>query len=271
MTTHPEFRDKVFIITGASSGIGKELAVQLAQSGARLALAARRAEKLEDVALQVERLGGQALVIPTDVGVEEQCERLVDETVAHYGRLDALVNNAGIMMWARFDELESLEPMERLMRVNYFGAVYCTHYALPHLKRTRGRIISVSSLTGKFGVPTRSLYAATKHAMAGFFDSLRIELRDEGVAVTNIYPGFVAIEDRGRAMGADGQPMGASPMDEDKAMTAEECVSIILDAAEQRKREVVMTFIGKLGIWAKLLVPEVVDSLAAREVDRVKH
>ncbi|MEM1347559.1 MAG: SDR family oxidoreductase [Myxococcota bacterium] len=271
MNVWSEFRDKVFLITGASSGIGKELSVQLARSGARLTLAARRAEKLEDVALEVERLGGQALVLPTDVGVEEQCARLIEQTVAHYGRLDALINNAGIMMWARFDELESLEPMERLMRVNYYGAVYCTHYALPHLKRARGRIVSISSLTGKFGVPTRSLYAATKHAMAGFFDSLRIELRDEGVAVTTVYPGFVAIEDRGRAMGPDGKPMGASPMDEDKAMSPEECASIILEACAEREREVIMTFVGKLGVFIKLLAPGLVDMVAAREVERVKR
>jgi len=113
-----------------------------------------------------------ALVVPTDVGDEAQCRALVERTIAEFGRLDMLINNSGLSMWARFEELTDLTPFERMMRVNYFGSVYCTHAALLHLRRSRGRLVAASSLTGKTGVPTRSRYAATKHAMVGFFDSL---------------------------------------------------------------------------------------------------
>ena len=176
MSDAAAFRDNVVVVTGASAGIGAELARQLAAGGARLALAARDAARLEEVAAECRARGGRALAVPTDVGEEAQCAALVERAVAEYGRLDTLVNNAGISMWARFDEITDLSIFERVMRVNYLGSVYCTHHALPHLKRSRGRIVGVSSLTGKTGVPTRSGYAASKHAMAGFFDSLRIEL-----------------------------------------------------------------------------------------------
>lgn len=168
------FRDNVVVITGASDGIGREMALQLAGQGAWLALAARDAQKLEAVAAECRARGGRALAVPTDVGDQAQCRALVDRTLAEFGRVDTLVNNAGVSMWARFDQVTELAPFETMMRVNYLGSVYCTHAALPHLKRTRGRIVGVSSLTGRAGVPTRSGYAASKHAMAGFFDSLRI-------------------------------------------------------------------------------------------------
>jgi len=195
------FRENVVVITGASSGIGRELAFQLADQGAWLSLAARNAERLESAAAQCRERGGKALVVPTDVSQQGQCRNLIERTVAEYDRIDALINNAGITMWARFDELQDLSLLEWIMQVNYLGSLYCTYYALPYLKQTRGRIVGVSSLTGKTGVPTRSGYAASKHAMVGFFDSLRIELADDGVSVTMIYPGFVATEARKRALG----------------------------------------------------------------------
>ena len=262
------FRDRVVIITGASSGIGRELALQLAERGAWLALAARDAGRLEAVAAECTALGGKAVAVPADVGEKAQCEALVARTVEAYGRLDALVNNAGITMWAKFDELSDPSLLEPILRVNFFSAVYCTYYALPHLKRARGLIVGVSSLTGKTGVPTRSGYAASKHAMAGFFDSLRIELAPSGVAVTMVYPGFVATEVRGRAMGPDGRPLGVSPVREAEVMPVERCARIILKAMERRRREVVMTARGKAGMWVKLVAPGLVDRIALRAIER---
>ncbi|HEX6039748.1 SDR family oxidoreductase, partial [Longimicrobium sp.] len=247
------FRENVVVITGASEGIGRELALQLADQGAWLVLAARDAARLYAVAEECRLRGARAVSVPTDVADQAQCRALIERTVAEYGRVDTLVNNAGIGMWARFDEVQDLAPFERMMQVNYFGSVYCTHAALPHLKRTRGRIVGVSSLTGKAGVPTRSGYAATKHAMAGFFDSLRIELDGTGVTVTMIYPGFVATEIRERAFGADGKPLGKSPVREAEVMTVETCARLILEAAAERRRELVMTRRGKFGMWLKLL------------------
>jgi short-subunit dehydrogenase len=268
MPEKPAFHENVVIVTGASDGIGAEVARQLAGQGAWLALAARDAEKLEAVAADCRARGGRALAVPTDVAEQAQCRRLVERTMEEYGRVDTLVNNAGIGMWARFDEMTDLAPFERIMQVNYFGSVYCTHYALPHLKRSRGRIVGVSSLTGRTGVPTRSGYAASKHAMAGFFDSLRIELADDGVSVTMIYPGFVATDIRRRAFGPDGRPLGESPVREGEVMTAEECARRTVDAAAARRREVVMTARARVGMWLKLIAPAAVDRIARRAIER---
>ncbi|HEU4452343.1 MAG TPA: SDR family oxidoreductase [Longimicrobium sp.] len=266
------FRDNVVIVTGASAGIGRELALQLAARGAHLALAARDPVKLEEVAAECRARGVRAIAVPTDVGDEEQCGELVERTVGEFGRLDTLVNNAGISMWARFDEVTDLSGFEALMRVNYLGSVYCTHHALPHLKRSRGRIVGVSSLTGKTGVPTRSGYAASKHAMTGFFDSLRIELADSGVTVTMVYPGFVATEIRERAFGPDGRPLGAgnSPVREREVMTAEECARQILEAAASRRRELIMTTRGKVGWILKVFAPGLIDRIAAKAIAQGK-
>jgi len=266
--TDSAFHDNVVVITGASSGIGRSLALQLAEQGARLALAARDGARLEEVAAECRRRAGDVLVVPTDVSEPAQCEHLVALAAAAFGRIDTLINNAGISMWARFDELRDLAVLERVMRVNYFGSVYCTYYALPHLKRTRGRIVAVVSLTGKAGVPTRSGYAASKHAMAGFFDSIRIELADHGVGVTTVYPGFVATEARRRALGPDGEPLRTSLVREHEVMTADACAATILRAAARRKREVVMTARGKVGMWLKLVAPALVDRIAREAIER---
>ena len=266
------FRDQVVIVTGASTGIGRELALQLADQGAWVALAARDRERLEEVARECARRGGREIVVPTDVGDEAQCRALVERTVAEFGRLDVLINNAGLSMWARFEELTDLAPFERMMRVNYFGSVYCTRAALPHLRRSHGRLVAVSSLTGKTGVPTRSGYAATKHAMAGFFDSLRVELAGSGISVTVVYPGFVATEIRERAYGPDGRPLGNgnSPVQETDVMTAEECARQILRAAAARRRDLVMTLRGRFGMWLKLIAPALVDRIAQRAIQQGK-
>ena len=257
----------VVLITGGSAGIGRALALRLAVRGCRLALAARGADELEAVAQACRQRGAQALAVPTDVAVEAECRAFVEAAVEQWGRVDVLVNNAGISMWARFDELESLESLRRIMDVNYFGAVACAHAALPYLKRTRGRIVNVASLTGKTGVPTRTGYAASKHAMAGFFDSLRIELAGDGVTVTTVYPGFVATGVRRHAFGPDGRPLGESPVDEGAVMTADACAQLTLEAADARRRERVMTARGKIGVWAKLVAPGLVDRLARRAIE----
>jgi short-subunit dehydrogenase len=262
------FRENVVIVTGASSGIGRALSVQLAGQGAWLALAARDQERLEEVAEECRQAGGRAFVIPTDVAEREQCERLVNVTVAGYRRVDTLINNAGISMWARFEDMQDLAPLEHIMRVNFLGSMYCTYAALPHLKQTRGRIVVVSSLAGKTGVPLRSGYAASKHALVGFFDTLRIELQPYGVSVTLIYPDFVQSETHRRAYGADGRPLGKSPLQEGKVMTAEECARRILQAAADRKREEIMGMRGKLGQWLKLIAPGLVDRIAQRAIRR---
>lgn len=260
------FTDKVVIITGASAGIGKALALQLAKRGAKLSLAARDEKKLEEVALQCKEHGGEAIVVRTDITSEDECKKLIEETIKTYDKLDILINNAGVSMWARFDEISDPSLFEKIMKVNYLGSVYCTYYALPHLKKSRGQIVAVSSLTGKTGVPTRSGYAASKHAMAGFFDSLRIELNGTGVSVTTIYPGFVATEVRERAFNKHGEKFAKSPMKESGLMSAEKCAALIIKATEKRKRELVMTAKGKIGVWMKLISPTLVDTIARKSI-----
>jgi short-subunit dehydrogenase len=262
------FRENVVIVTGASRGIGREMALQLAGQGAWLALAAREADALEALAAECRQRGGRVLAVPTDVGDEAQCARLIARTVETYGRIDTLINNAGISMWALFEEVTDLGIFERLLRINYLGSVYCTWHALPHLKKTRGRLVAVSSLTGKTGVPTRSGYAASKHAMNGFFDTLRIELAGSGVSVTVACPDFVATEIRERAFGPDGHPLGASPVHESKVMTAGRCAELILKGAAERKRELIMSPRGKVGLWLKLLAPSLIDRIARRAIAR---
>ena len=258
------FRENVVIITGASFGIGQQLALQLAEKGAWLALAARNVEKLDDVSKQCGQHGSRVIVIPTDVADPTQCQNLIERTIIEYGRIDTMINNAGIGMASRFDELQDLALFEKVFQVNFFGSVYCTHYALPYLKKTRGRLVGISSLKGKYPSATADAYTPSKHAMAGFFDSLRIELAESGISVTMIYPGWVSTGISSRALWADGTPTGILSKHEKNAMPVDVCARMILEAVAKRKREVVMTFQGKVGLWLKLIAPKLVDEIARK-------
>jgi short-subunit dehydrogenase len=266
----PTYAGKVVVVTGASQGIGKALALGLAPQRLRLVLAARDEAALNAVAAECRARGAEALVVRTDVADEASCRALVERAVRDFGGIDVLVNNAGMGMLARFEDVTDLSPYERLMRVNYLGSVYPTFYALPHLRRSRGQIVAVSSLAGLSGVPMRTAYAATKHAQIGFFDSLRVELRGTGVDVTVVCPYWVRSEIRRRAAGPDGKTVGASPVREDEVMTAEECARLMVRAMERRQRLLVMTFRGKLGRWVKLVAPALVDRMSAAAVRKGK-
>jgi short-subunit dehydrogenase len=254
------------ILTGASEGIGRALAVALAARGARLSLAARDRSRLESLAQECRALGADTLVLPTDITSQQDCEWLVNETVKAFGGVDVLLHNAGITMWSRFDALQDLSVFERLMEVNYLAPVRLTALALPHLKASRGLLVAVASLAGLTGVPERSGYAASKHAMIGFFDSLRIELAGNGVDVSVIAPDFVRSEIHKRAIGPDGEPLGDSPMQQSKIMTAEECAARIVRAIEKRERLVLMSARGRWGRWLKLVAPGMVDRIAASAI-----
>jgi short-subunit dehydrogenase len=256
---------KVIIITGSSDGIGAEMARQLARkegSNLALVLAARKREQLEQVAADCTRSGAQTLVVPTDVSVQEQCRHLIAATAEKFGRIDALVNNAGRSAHALFEQVQDLAWYEELMRINLWGSVWCTQAALPYLKQSQGSIVAVSSLAGLIGVPGRTAYSATKFAMTGFFEALRAELKPAGVSVTTAYPGVVATQIRYRGFNAEGQPMGSSALKEDKAMSVEECAGLIISGMYNRKREVVMSAKGKLGRILKLIAPGLVENMA---------
>lgn len=256
------------VITGASSGIGAELAHQLAREGARLALSARRIDELERVAGICREAGAEAIVVPGDVSIESDCRMLIEKTVQHFGSIDILVNNAGIGSSAAFETITDLSIFDTLMRVNYLGSVWCTAFALPHLRKSRGSIVAISSLTGLAGVPRRTAYAATKHAMAGFFDSLRIELEGTGVNVTVIYPGFVLTDINRHALSGDGTPYGdrAYKRRPGESMSVEKCCQLIVRSIRKRDRELVMTWRGKVGRVLKLISPRLVDIVARRAI-----
>jgi short-subunit dehydrogenase len=263
-----DFKENVVILTGASTGIGEALAHALAERGAWLVLAARNAQKLETVAAECRARGGRALVVATDVTDEDECRELVERAVAEYGRIDTLINNAGLSMWMKLEDVEDLSTIEYLMRVNFFGSMYCTYYALPYLKQTKGRIVAIASVAARTGIPTRTGYSASKHAMVGFFESLRIEVEDDGISVTIAFPDFVASGMHTRSLGADGKPLGHNPLQVDKLMTSEECAGLIIDGTAARKRQIVMSNRSRFGQWLKLIAPGKVDQIAKRAIER---
>ena len=265
------YAHKTIILTGASEGIGRALALELATDAPNLVLAARNLERLESLAADCESLGATCLVLPTDVTDEAACRLLIEKTVERFGGLDVLVNNAGGSMWARLDELSDTSVLEHLMRLNYLSASWCTYYALPALKQSRGQVVAVASVAGLTGVPTRTGYSAAKHAMFGFFDSLRIELAGDGVGVTIIAPDFVLSEIHERAIGPDGQPMGESPLETRKGvMTSEECAARIYQAMVGRKRLLITSFRGKLGRLLRILAPSLIDRIAAKAISGLR-
>jgi len=195
-------KDKVIIITGASSGIGKALACECAGRGARLVLAARNIDKLNEVGEELKKKGADLLLVQTDVSVEEQCKNLINQAIGKYGRIDILINNAGISMRATFEELD-LNVIRRLMDTNFWGTVYCSKYAMPALLESKGSLIGVSSVAGFRGLPGRSGYSASKFAMQGLMEVIRTETLKKGLHVLVVCPGFTASNIRFTALAKD--------------------------------------------------------------------
>ena len=266
------FQGQVVIVTGASSGIGRAAALLLASRSARVVLAGRRKELLEQVAQDCRQVGGEAKVVLTDVKIEEQCRELVKKTIRDFGKLDMLVNNAGLTMGALLQDLPDLDMFRHIMEVNFFGAVYCTTYALPHLKQSAGRILVVSSLGGKAPLPGNTPYTSSKFALHGFFDSLRMEVKRYGVSVTIICPYWVVSGFHEAMLDRNGVPRGPAgrAIYTKKTMTSERCAEIALQAAASRKREVLMGP-GRLMVWMKLLVPGLLDRMVVKNLRAAIH
>ena len=257
---------KVIIITGASEGIGRALALAMAPLGCKLVLSARNESRLLSLAHEISCQGETPLVCTTDVTSQSQCQELIDATVEHFGCLDILINNAGMTMWSKFEALSDLNVLERIMQVNYLGPAYLTHAALPQLKLTQGQVVIVASLAGLTGVPAGTGYAASKHAVIGFFESLRIELAEYNIAVTTLCPDFVITQIHKRALDAQGKPLGATPIDESNVMTAEECAKMMLPVISGRNRMMITSLRGKLGRFVKLIAPGVIDKIARKAI-----
>lgn len=252
-------KNKVVVITGASSGIGRALAIEFASKGARLSLGARRTDLLEK--LRAELPGTELLISNTDVSVESDCQLLIEQTMKRFGQIDVLINNAGISMRALFEEVD-LKVIRQVMDVNFYGTVYCTKYALPHLLKTRGSLVGIISIAGFVGLPGRTGYSASKFAIRGFLDTVRIENLKKGLHVLVAAPGFTASEVRKVALSNDGTQQGETPRDETKMMSAEACARHIVHAVEKRKRELILTFVeGKLTVFLGKFFPTLLDKL----------
>lgn len=245
---------KVIVVTGASSGIGQALAAECVKRGAHVAACARNAQKLE------EALGKEVLKVVADVTKEADCRKFIDAAVAKWGRVDVLINNAGMSMRALFEETE-LSVLRELMEVNFWGAVNCTKAALPHIRKTQGVVVGISSIAGYRGLPGRTGYSASKWAMQGFLEALRTELLHTGASAMWVSPGFTASNIRNVALNASGTAQGETPLNEGSLMSAEECARRICTAIEGRRRTLVMTGQGRLTVWLNKLFPGLADKL----------
>ncbi len=259
------FVDKVVIITGASSGIGLATSHEFARNGSKVVMASSNEEKLMKAAGRLVDDGYEVLAVRTDVTVEEDCRRMIDKTLEKYGAIDILINNAGISMRARFTDMD-LFVMKRLMDVNFWGTVYCTRYALDHIIKRKGSVVGVSSVAGFHGLPGRTGYSASKFALHGFLETIRIENLKTGLHVMVIAPGFTRTNIRMTALTGDGTPQGESPRKEEKMMTPEYVAKWILKGIRKRKRNKIMTWDGRFTAFFQRITPELVDHAYYREM-----
>ena len=251
---------KVVVITGASSGIGEAMAKLYAQMGAKVVLGARSEEKLKQLTEQIISAGGQATYSVTDVTVAEECKQLIDKAVDTFGGIDVLICNAGISMRAIFDDVD-LSVLHRLMDVNFWGTVYCSKYALPYLQQSKGSLVGISSVAGLHGLPGRTGYSASKYAMTGLLETIRIEKLKKGLHVMVACPGFTASNVRFSALVADGSQQGSTPREEGKMMTAEQVARIVARGIAKRKRLCLMEAEGRATHFVKKFAPSLLDKI----------
>lgn len=262
-------KDKVVIITGASSGIGKACAIAFAKEGAKVMLAARDEIKLKNVLDQINQQGYIAAACKTDVSREEDCRNLIDTTMQQFGTIHILINNAGISMRALFADVD-LKVIRQLMDINFWGTVYCTKYAMAEILRNKGSVVGVSSIAGYKGLPGRTGYSSSKFAMQGFLDALRVENLKTGVHVMVVCPGYTESNIRNTALNKEGRQQGDSPFEEGKLMSADEVALYIMRGVTHRKRTIILTLQGKLTVFLIKFFPAFMDKMAFRVISKEK-
>ena len=263
------YTNKVVVITGATSGIGEACAAVFGAAGAQLVITGRNAQKLEATAAKLQAMNLTVLPLLADAGSEADNKRMAEEAIARFGRIDILINNAGVSMRALFQDLD-LEVFRKVMDTNFWGTVYATKYCLPAILDSKGSIIGISSINGYRGTPARTAYTASKYAMNGFFESLRTEVMKKGVHVLVVAPGFTSSNIRNTALTADGSSQGESPRDESKMMTSEEVATRILEATTRRKRDLVLTTQGKLAVFLNKWIPGILDGIVYNQMAKEK-
>ena len=262
-------QNKVVIITGASSGIGEATAYAFAKQKCKLVLAARNLENLEKVKINCETLGAETITIKCDVSNEENCKSLITETIAKFSTIHVLINNAGISMRALFADV-NMDVLKQLMEINFWGSVYCTKYALPYLLKEKGSVLAVNSVAGIKGLPGRTGYSASKYALNGFMDALRIENLKTGLHVGVICPGYTKSNIRNAALNKNAMAQAESPLDEDKLILPETVADYIVKMLEQRKAEMVLSIQGKTVFWLNKFFPRWLDKLIYSAIAKEK-
>jgi len=263
-------QDKVVIITGGSSGIGKALAEVFGSNGSKILITGRKQEALDNAVKELSEKGIEIAGFKSDVSKEEDNEAMANKAIELYGGIDILINNAGISMRALFQDLD-LEVIKRVMDINFYGAIYATKYCLPSIMERKGSVVGISSIAGYRGLPARAGYSASKFALQGFLEVLRTEMLKTGVHVLTACPGFTSSNIRKAALTQDGTAQGDSPRDESKEMSAEECARYIYKATKKRKKFLTLTMQGKVVVflnkWAPGFMDKIVYNTMAKEAD----
>lgn len=258
-------KDKVVIITGGSSGIGKALAQEFGSKGSKIVITGRRLEPLQEVAKELKQEGIELVTLQADVSKEEDNKYMAEEVIKRFGKIDILINNAGISMRALFNDVD-LDVVKKVMDINFYGVLYATKYCLPSIIENKGSVVGISSIAGYRGLPGRTGYSASKFALQGFLEVLRTEMIPTGVHVLTASPGFTASNIRKVSLTKDGTSQGESPRDEGKMMTAEECANHIYKATKKRKKILILTTLGVFTVWMNKLFPSLMDKIVFKEM-----
>lgn len=258
-------KDKVVIITGGSSGIGKALAQEFGSKGSKIVITGRRLEPLQEVAKELKQEGIELVTLQADVSKEEDNKYMAEEVIKRFGKIDILINNAGISMRALFNDVD-LDVVKKVMDINFYGVLYATKYCLPSIIENKGSVVGISSIAGYRGLPGRTGYSASKFALQGFLEVLRTEMIPTGVHVLTASPGFTASNIRKVSLTKDGTSQGESPRDEGKMMTAEECANHIYKATQKRKKILILTTLGVFTVWMNKLFPSLMDKIVFKEM-----